>query len=349
MAKINCAVVGIGYWGPNVARNVASSPSLKLAAICEVHQNLIERNARQYQQARVTQDYADVLADPAIDAVFLATPISTHFPLAMAALRAGKHVFVEKPLAATVAEAQQLVDEAERQRRILMVDHVFVFTPAVRRIRTLIDEGAVGDIYYYDSVRINLGLFQNDVNVIWDLAVHDLAIMDYLLDERPIAVSVIAAAHVRGRKENLAYLNYSFASGLNAHVHVNWLAPVKVRQTLIGGSRKMIIYDDLAPDEKIKVYDRGVHDDDAQASQVLKVGYRLGDMWAPMLDRTEALALAIGHFADCISTGARPVTDGLCGLRVVRLLEAASRAATLGGSPISLESHEPMVRLGVKS
>jgi predicted dehydrogenase len=233
-------------------------PAAELAALCDPRAECLGRAAAQYTKARALADYAEVVADPGIDAVLIATPISSHFALALAALRAGKHVFVEKPLASAVAEAETLVAEASRRGRVLMVDHVFVYTPAVRRIRRLIDEGALGDMFYYDSVRINLGLFQHDVNVIWDLAVHDLSIMDYLIAERPTAISAVAVANVPGRPESIAYLTCFFASGLIAHVHVNWLAPVKVRQTLIGGSRKMIIYDDLAPDEKVKVYDRGV-------------------------------------------------------------------------------------------
>jgi predicted dehydrogenase len=342
--KIGCGVVGIGYWGPNVVRNLASAPAFSLLALCDLQEDLLARMAPQYQQARCTQRFADLLADRSIDAICIATPVSSHFPLAMAALRAGKHVFIEKPLSATSEEASQLVEEAQRQDRVLMVDHVFVFTPAVRKIRALVDEGAIGQPYYYDSVRVNLGLFQRDVNVIWDLAVHDLAIMDYVLEERPTMVSAIAAAHVPGRQENVAYVSCFFESGLIAHVNVNWLAPVKVRQTLLGGSRKMIIYDDLEPDEKIKVYDRGVHDKEG-ANPMLQFGYRLGDMWAPMLDRTEALANALGHFAECVSTGARPVTDGRCGLRVVQLLEAASRSASMQGRPVPLEGHEEIVKI----
>lgn len=283
----------------------------------------------------MTQDYSNVLADPSIDAVLIATPVSTHFALAIAALRASKHVFVEKPLSATVDEAIQLVEEAKRRGKVLMVDHVFVYTPAVRRIRKLIDEGTIGEVYYYDSVRINLGLFQRDVNVIWDLAVHDLAIMDCLINERPTTVSAVAAAHVKGRPENVAYVSCFFASGLIAHVNVNWLAPVKVRQTLIGGSNKMIVYDDLEPDEKIKVYDRGLNQGN-HASPVVQMGYRLGDMWAPMLDRTEALSSVVEHFAECIRSGVAPITDGHCGLRVVELLDAASRSAALMGQPVAL-------------
>ena len=313
---------------------------MALAAVCELQRSLVARIERLHPQARVIQNYSEILDDPKIDAVLIATPVSSHFSLALAALRAGKHVFVEKPLASSTEEAMQLADEAHSRRKVLMVDHVFVYTPAVRRIRKLIDEGAVGRLYYYDSVRVNLGLFQQDVNVIWDLAVHDLAIMDFLIDERPTMVSAIAAAHVHGRRENIAYLNCFFDSGFTVHVHVNWLAPVKVRQTLLGGSRKMIIYDDLEPDEKIKVYDRGVDDND-QANPMLQFGYRLGDMWSPMLDRTEALLSAVQHFGECIYSGSAPTTDGRCGVRVVQMLEAASRSAAMQGRPVPVEGRKP--------
>jgi predicted dehydrogenase len=307
-----------------------------LAAICDLQQGRVERFAAQYPQARVTRNYSEVIADPAIDAVLIATPVSSHCSLALAALNAGKHVFVEKPLSATVAEAAQLVEEAGKRGKVLMVDHVFVYTPAIRRIRKLIDEGTIGQLYYYDSVRINLGLFQTDVNVIWDLAVHDLSIMDYIVDERPRAISVVAAAHVPGRPENIAYLTCFFESGLIAHVHVNWLAPVKVRQTLLGGSKKMIVYDDLEPDEKVKIYDRGVDPND-DANPMVQLGYRLGDMWAPRLDRTEALSTSIGHFVECIRNGSTPITDGRCGLRVVQLLDAATRSMNSKGQTIPVQ------------
>jgi predicted dehydrogenase len=333
--KIRCAVVGLGYWGPNLVRNVAALPSTTLATICDTDRTRLESLATQYKQARPTVDFSDIVRDSTIDAALIATPVSSHFGLAMQALEAGKHVFVEKPMAATVSEAEQLVQEAARRRRVLMVNHVFAYTAAVRKVRRLIDEGALGELYYYDSVRVNLGLFQHDVNVIWDLAVHDLSIMDYLVSERPQAVSAVASAHVPGKPENIAYVTCFFGSGLIGHLHVNWLAPVKIRQTLIGGSRKMVVYDDIEPDEKIKVYDRGLNN--CELSPMVQVDYRIGDMWAPVLERTEALSACISHFAECIHSGVAPLTDGCCGLRVVRLLDAASRSAAQMGQPVLLE------------
>ena len=332
--ELKCAVIGLGYWGPNLARNVLANEAAQLTYVCDQNPDRLRKMKGKIGNAIATTDMQKVLESKNVDAVLIATPVSSHFAVACAALEQGKHVFVEKPLAASVAEAEELIARAKAAGRVLMVDHIFVYTPAVRRIREMLDGAALGDIYYYDSVRINLGLFQHDVNVIWDLAVHDLSIMDYLIAERPRSVSARAVAHVKGRPENIAYLTCDFESGLIAHVHVNWLAPVKVRQTLIGGSQKMVVYDDIEPDEKVKIYDRGV-DLNSSDNAALQLGYRLGDMWAPMLDRTEALNTAISHFVDCATSGKTPITDGQCGLRVVRLLEAATRSVTSGGQAVS--------------
>jgi len=267
----------------------------------------------------------------------IATPVSTHFEIAMAALKAGKHVLVEKPMAETPARASRLVDEAARRSLVLMVDHTFVYTGAVQKIRELVASGDLGDIYYYDSTRINLGLIQRDVSVIWDLAVHDFAILDFLLQSRPTAISASAARFLPGSPENMAQLSIYFEDGAMAHLNVNWLAPVKVRQTLIGASRKMVIYDDMQTSEKVKVYDRGVAiSDDPREAYDRLISYRLGDMWAPALSAKEALVTEIQEFARCIGSGARPVTDGECGLRVVEMLAAASRSSAMRGRPVEL-------------
>jgi predicted dehydrogenase len=282
-----------------------------------------------------------VLQDPRIDAIAIPTPVSTHFRLAMQALMAGKHVFVEKPMAATTEEARRMVEEAARRGLVLAVDHTFVHTGAVRKMRE-IAERDLGEIYYYDSVRVNLGLFQHDVSVVWDLAVHDLSIMDYVLDEKPVAVSATGMSHVPGEPENIAYLTLFYESKLIAHVHVNWLAPVKVRRTLIGGSNKMIVYDDLEPSEKVKVYDKGItlngnpQKNGEKVYQML-VGYRTGDMHAPQLDISEALGRELREFLRCVETGARPTADGNAGLRVVRILEAATQSLAQRGRVIELE------------
>jgi predicted dehydrogenase len=337
-SMIRIGVIGYGYWGPNLVRNFAEVRDCQVAAVSDTR---LERRAlvqARYPAVRTTADYRDLLTDPNIDAVAIATPVSTHFPLALEALRAGKHVWVEKPMTTTSEEAMRLIDEAARCHRVLHVDHTFVYTGAVRKIRELVASEAIGRIYYYDSVRVNLGLFQRDVNVIWDLAVHDLSIMNYVMPIQPCAVSVTGVGHVAGEPENVAYLTMFFEDSTIAHVHVNWLAPVKMRRTLIGGSSKMIVYDDLEPSEKIKVYDKGVRLGNREdAKYQMLVGYRTGDMWAPHLEITEALQVEAAHFLDCINHSRRSLTDGEAGLRVVRILEAATQSMALRGQVIELD------------
>jgi predicted dehydrogenase len=335
---IRVGVIGYGYWGPNLVRNFAESPSVRVVAVADARSDRLTHVTRRYPTVEVTGDAAALIANPAVDAVAIATPVATHFELAMAALRAGKHVLVEKPIAATSDQAVRLIDEAARRKLVLMVDHTFVYTPAVQKIRDLMSGGELGEVYYYDSVRINLGLFQHDVNVLWDLAVHDLSIMDYVLGCQPTAVSATGVAHVPGEPENIAYMTMLFDGRLIAHVHVNWLAPVKVRRTLIGGSRRMIIFDDLEASEKVKVYDRGIslNPSPENVYQML-VGYRSGDMWAPQLEVTEALHTEVRHFVDCVEHAQRPLTDGHAGWRLVRLLEAATQSMAAHGDTVRLE------------
>lgn len=338
---IGVGVVGYGYWGPNLVRNLAEIPAARLVAVCDLMPARLAPVKARYPTVDITDDFEALLRDPRIDAIAIATPVSTHFKLAMKALMAGKHVFVEKPMASTGEEARRMVEEAARRGLVLAVDHTFIHTGAVRKMRE-IAERDLGEIYYYDSVRVNLGLFQHDVSVVWDLAVHDLAIMDYVLDEKPVAVSATGMSHVLGEPENIAYLTLFYESKLIAHVHVNWLAPVKVRRTLIGGSSKMIVYDDLEPSEKVKVYDKGItlngnpQKNEEKIHQML-VGYRTGDMYAPHLDMTEALSRELTQFIDCIATNGRPVADGYAGLRVVRILEAATQSLAQRGRMIELE------------
>jgi predicted dehydrogenase len=298
--------------------------------------------ASRYPGIGIMQNPSELIGSPAVDAVVIATPVSSHFPLALEALRAGKHVLVEKPLAMTSEQSWQLIEEAEKRRLVLMVDHTFVYTGSVRKMKELIDAGDVGDLYYYDSVRVNLGLFQHDVNVLWDLAVHDLSIMDYLLTARPKAVSATGMCHFAKEPENIAYLTLFYDSSLIAHIHVNWLAPVKVRRTLIGGSRKMIIYDDVEPSEKVRVYDKGVTTEPQQANSEavykMLVGYRAGDMWAPQLDSTEALKTEARHFIDCMTRHQTPITNGEVGARIVQILEAASLSMSDRGRLIELDT-----------
>ena len=348
---IGIGVIGYGYWGPNLVRNFYEAPDCEVVAVSDLRENQLARVRARYPTVATTTDFRDLLNNPRIDAVVIATPVSTHFDLAMQALRAGKNVLVEKPMTMDADQAQRLVDEAERRRLKLSVDHTFVFTSAVRKIRELATNGDLGELYYYDSVRVNLGLFQHDVNVIWDLAVHDLSIMDFILPAQPVAVSATGISHVPGEPENMAYMTMYFDSRVMAHVHVNWLAPVKVRRTLIGGSRKMVVYDDLEPSEKIKVYDKGitVNGDHAgngngngngNARYQMMVGYRTGDVWSPQLDiTTEALSLELRHFVGCIQNNTTPLVDGHAGLRVVRLLEAATESMRHSGRPVDLAAN----------
>ncbi len=335
---IGVGVVGYGYWGPNLVRNFNETPGSKVVEVSDLRSARLVQARTRYPSIEITTDHRTLMTNPAVDAVVIATPVSTHYDLAMQALRAGKHVLVEKPLAATSEQAMRLMEEADRRNRVLMVDHVFVFTSPVREIRELVMADHLGGIYYYDSVRVNLGLFQHDVNVIWDLAVHDLSIMNYVLPSMPSAVSATGISHIPGQPENIAYITLFFNDRLIAHIHVNWLAPVKIRRTLIGGERKMILYDDLEPSEKVKVYDRGiiVHKDVESIYQML-VSYRTGDMWAPQLDTTEGLRTAALHFIHCIEQDEKPITDGEAGLRVVRILEAATRSMMERGQLVELD------------
>ena len=336
---IGIGVIGYGYWGPNLVRNFAECNGAAVRAVCDARPERLAQVERRYPGVAVTTSAAELMERSDVDAVVIATPVDRHFDLGMAALKAGKHVLIEKPIASTSEQASRLIDEAAARQKVLMVDHTFVYTGAVRKMRALVEAGELGDIYYYDSVRINLGLFQHDVNVLWDLAVHDLAIMDYVLPQRPVGVSATGLAHVQGRPQNIAYMTMFFQDSLIAHVHANWLSPVKVRQTLLGGSRRMVVFDDLEASEKIKIYDRGIslNPSPENVYQML-IGYRTGDMHAPQLAVTEALKVEAEHFVECVATGIRPLTDGEAGLRVVQLLEAATASMARQGQQITLSS-----------
>ncbi|PMB04908.1 oxidoreductase [Fischerella thermalis CCMEE 5273] len=335
--NINIGVIGYGYWGPNLVRNFVETPGAQVKTVSDFKPELLAKVQARYPNIQVTTDCQDIFNDPKIDAVAIATPVSTHFDLALAALQAGKHLLVEKPMTVSSEQAMRLIQEAEKRNLVLMVDHTFVYTGAVRKMRDLVVTNVIGDIYYYDSVRVNLGLFQHDVNVIWDLAVHDLSIMDYILPSQPYAVSATGMSHVPGEPENIAYLTLFFEGNLIAHIHVNWLAPVKIRRTLIGGSQRMIVYDDLEPSEKVKIYDKGITvNGNTESLYQMLIGYRAGDMWAPHLEVTEALRTEGLHFIKCIQTGDRPITDGQAGLRVVRILEAATESMKKQGQLVEL-------------
>jgi predicted dehydrogenase len=336
---IRIGVVGYGYWGPNLVRNFAETPGAEIAAVADLDTNKLATVKRRFPAVHTTTNFKDLLADASIDAVAIATPVNTHYELAMAALKAGKHVWVEKPMTETFEQAQRLVEEAERRGKVLHVDHTFIYTGAVQKMAEVIKADELGKIFYYDSIRINLGLFQRDVSVISDLAVHDFSILDHLFGEQPAAVTASGTNHFPGTPENLAYVTLYYDSGMIAHANVSWLAPVKVRQILVGGSKKMVTYDDLQPSEKVKIYDKGVSfTDDPAKIQEMRVGYRTGDMWAPKLAVTEALQVEGAHFVDCVAHSKRPLTDGQLGLRVVQLIEAASESMRNKGKTIYLKS-----------
>lgn len=325
---IRFGVIGYGYWGPNVVRNLRNIEGAQVAAICDRSAGAMRRAKQLYPEVRVTSDPSEVLCSADIDAVAVITPVRTHFELAKSALCNGKHVFVEKPFTATSAQAEELIDLADRRNLQIMVDHTFLFTGAVKKIRNMIDDGTLGKLYYYDSTRVNLGLFQHDVDVLWDLAPHDLSIVDYLIGKPPDAVVATGERHLNGLTD-VAFMTMYFPDNVIAHINVNWLSPVKVRMTLIGGEKKMLVWNDLEADEKVKVYDRGVKLTAGEGVHDLLVGYRSGDMWAPRIEATEALKAELSYFIDCIQNSTVPVNDGLAGLRVVRMLEAAQESINL--------------------
>ncbi len=333
---IGVGVVGCGYWGPNLARNLSALETCELRALCDVDPERVARLRRHFPSARASTDFGELLRDPEIDALAICTPVHTHFPLASEALRAGKHVLVEKPLTHSVETAELLVDLARRQGRVLQVDHTFVYSGAVQKLKRYLEAGELGELLYVDSVRINLGLFQPDVNVLWDLAAHDVSILSYLVERDPLWVSAIGATHL-GPLESQAYVALQYEGSLLAHLHVNWLAPVKLRSTVIGGTRRMIVYDDLEPSEKIRVYEKGVTlASDPHSRARALVDYRVGDMHAPYIEKLEPLERVCRSFLAAIETGAAPLTDGQAGLRVVRVLEAAQQSIRKGGERIAL-------------
>jgi predicted dehydrogenase len=336
---IRVAVVGAGYWGPNLIRNFLGCADTQLLAVCDRSETRLAQALGRFPGVEPVAEFDELLARDDIDAVAIATPVNTHAPMGLAALRAGKHVLLEKPLAASVHEAEQLVNAAKEAGRVLMVDHTFIYSGPVQRIKQLIDSGEIGDLYFIDSVRINLGMFQHDVNVLWDLAPHDLSILDYLVGRLPRSLSAFGTCHADNMREieDVAYLNLDFNGGLLASFHVNWLSPVKVRHFIIGGSRKSIVYDDLEPTERVKVYDRGITvNGDVEARRGVLVGYRTGDVWSPHIPQSEPLATMVSHFAECIRNNTEPMTGGEAGLRVVRILEAAQRSIKAQGGRITL-------------
>jgi predicted dehydrogenase len=332
---LRIGVIGYGYWGPNIVRNLRGLEGCEVAGVCDLNAAALKRATQAHPGVPVTTDPTEMLTSTEIDAIAVVTPVSTHFELAKIALNNGKHVFIEKPFTSTTRQAEELIGLGERKKLTIMVDHTFLFTGAVRKIRELLDDGVLGDLYYYDSTRVNLGLFQHDVSVIWDLAPHDLAIMDFLLRAKPEAVVATGEAHLNGLVD-VAYLTVYFPGNTIAHISVNWLSPVKIRTTLLGGEKKMLVWNDLEADEKIKVYDKGVQMQNGHGLYELLVSYRAGDMWAPRVEQTEALKVELNYFTDCITKNQTPVNDGVAGYRVVRLLEAADQSLSERGKAIQL-------------
>jgi predicted dehydrogenase len=330
---IRVGVIGYGYWGPNIVRNLRSVEHAQVASICDANPAAQQRAKHAYPDLRVTADPDELLCAADIDAIAVITPVWTHFELAKTALENGKHVFVEKPFTSTSGQGEELVELAEKNGLKIMVDHTFLFTGAVRKIRQLLDEDTLGKLYYYDSTRVNLGLFQHDVNVIWDLAPHDLSIVDYLIGGSPDVIVATGEAHFNGLTD-VAFITAYYPGNVIAHINVNWLSPLKVRTTLIGGERKMLVWNDLEADEKIKVYDKGVHMTTREGVYELLVSYRSGDMWAPKVEATEALKVELGYFVECIENDMTPFNDGIAGLRVVRMLEAVEESLKRKGEAV---------------
>jgi predicted dehydrogenase len=332
---VRVAVIGYGYWGPNIVRNFYGIDNAQVVTVCDKNPAALRRAGRTYPGLHVTSDFAAVLRSPDIDAVAVVTPVWTHYELAKTALENGKHVFVEKPFTSTPQQAEELIELAERRRLKIMVDHTFLFNGAVRKIREIVQAGMLGPLYYFDSTRVNLGLFQHDVSVVWDLAPHDLSIMDNIIGEIPEAVVATGGSHLNGHAD-MAFITVYFPRSIVAHINVNWLSPVKVRTTLIGGKDKMLVWNDLEADEKIKIYDKGVQITNGEGVYDLLVSYRSGDVWAPKCDQTEALTLELEHFTDCILNDRTPLNDGKAGLRVVTLLDAADRSLKDRGQIVAL-------------
>ena len=332
---IRIGVIGYGYWGPNIVRNFNSIEGAQVIAVCDNSQEALNRVKKYNANIEITSDCHEITTSAEIDAVAVVTPVSKHYELAKKALQNGKHVFVEKPFTATVAQGEELIELAEKKNLKIMVDHTFLFTGAVRKIKEIIDDDMLGDIYYYDSTRVNLGLFQHDVNVIWDLAPHDFSIMDYLMKEKPVAILASGKSHVN-TMEDIAYITVYFKNNMIAHFNVNWLSPVKVRATLIGGEKKMLVWNDVNADEKIKVYDKGIEIKNREGIYNLLVSYRSGDMWAPKVAHKEALEIETEYFVDCIINDKTPVNDGYAGLRVVKMLDACSESLKNNGKLVEL-------------
>jgi len=336
--EMGVGVIGCGYWGPNLIRNFNENPHTDIRYACDLDLESLNKIKLRYPSVITTRNYRDLLHDKDLQVIAVATPVHTHYKLASEILSAGKHLLIEKPLAASVKEAEKLVNLAQKKNLMLFVDHTFIYTGAVKKMKDFISSGELGNLFYFDSVRVNLGLFQSDVNVVWDLASHDVSIMDHIIPDQPKNVVAMGGSHTDNGIEDIAYVTVKFDGELMAHFHINWMSPVKIRRIIIGGSKKMIVFDDLDPAEKIKIYDKGIVFAKADRELIYQniIQYRIGDMYAPRIDQTEALKVLVDHLVDCIKKKKKPITDGESGLRVVRILEAADKSLKKGGAKITL-------------
>ena len=338
MKEIQVGVIGCGYWGPNLIRNFNENPHTDIRYACDLELESLNKIKLRYPSVIMTRNYRDLLHDKDLQVIAVATPVHTHYKLASEILSAGKHLLIEKPLAASVKEAEKLLNLAQKKNLMLFVDHTFIYTGAVGKMKDFISSGELGNLFYFDSVRVNLGLFQSDVNVVWDLASHDVSIMDHIIPDQPKSVVAMGGSHTDNGIEDIAYVTVKFDGELMAHFHINWMSPVKIRRIIIGGSKKMIVFDDLDPAEKIKIYDKGIVFAKADRELIYQniIQYRIGDMYAPRIDQTEALKVLVDHLVDCIKKKKKPITDGESGLRVVRILEAADKSLKKGGIKVAL-------------
>lgn len=334
--NLQIGIIGYGYWGPNLVRNFFSVAGCTVAAVAELRDERINLLKKNYPSVVAVNDAKKIIEDPKIDAVVISTPVFTHFQLAKAAILNGKHVMVEKPMTTTSAQAEELIELAAKHKKVLMVDHTFLYTGAVKKMKSLIEQGTLGNIDYFDSTRINLGLFQPDINVLWDLAPHDIAILSFLIKERPVSVHAVGVSHTSNHIENIAYMILNFNSGMIAHFNCSWSSPVKIRLTLIGGDKKMIVYNDMEPTEKIKIYDTGYEIQNDEDKARMLVDYRTGDVFIPKLETTEALLGVANDFIKAISEGTQPVSNSGLGLSVVKILEASQESIKNKGKEINL-------------
>jgi predicted dehydrogenase len=345
MSIINVAVIGIGYWGPNLARNIAASPDAHLHSVCDIREETLNRVGQQYPRTRLTTEHSELLDDPSVDAVIIATPAETHYTLAKESLTAGKHVLVEKPLAATTRQCRELIALADRLSRVLMVGHVFIYNAAVQKLRSYIESGELGEVYYVSSSRLNLGRIRQDINAMWNFAPHDISIINHLLGMTPSQVNARGFSYIQEGVEDVVFMTLHYPNGASALIHISWLNPRKVRRMTVVGSEKMAIYDDVSADAKIQIYDKGVTKQPSPPSLgdfdtfgEFQLLLRAGDLLIPKIDFVEPLRIECQHFIDCIKEGKLPITDGWDGLRVVQVLEAAQRSIENEGRPEAIDA-----------